>query len=235
MYVIEKTESTNRLLSERIRNGLDTPHGFSVLAFSQTDGRGRLGRSFASPAGGLYMSTVLDVPVEYVRHITPMAAVAVHSSILAYTGIKTGIKWVNDLYLSGRKVAGILSEYVMGRVVLGIGVNFSVSAFSDELKDKAISLYPDGVPEGKSVTELAGLIETAVISFCRNPGDRSWLEVYRENEILKGKDVRIVVPDGAELLKGRVEGIDQDGCLLIRKADGTVVPVSSGEVSARVI
>ena len=119
-------------------------HGTVVLSHKQTAGRGRFNRSFYSPEGtGLYMSIVLDADklcLDEYTLLTPLVAVITSKVIDSVAGKKCGIKWVNDLYLEGKKVCGILCERVENAVVIGIGINLSVKAFPNEIKNIAVNL-----------------------------------------------------------------------------------------------
>ena len=138
LHVYETLPSTNRTAHEAAQSGAQ--EFYTVIAKEQTAGRGRLSRSFHSPLGGTYFSTVLrpTVPIAQYGTITPVAAVAVHRALHALTGVRTEIKWINDLLLDGRKVCGILAESgtdLAGKpfVVLGIGINTADVDFPPEL------------------------------------------------------------------------------------------------------
>ena len=153
-YFFDTLPSTNDKAKKLAGKG--APHGTTVIAYQQTGGRGRNGRSFSSKKGGLYMSMVLrtSLPVNAGVSITIGAAVAVQKAILGCFGIDTDIKWVNDLYYRNKKICGILAEGFdiapdpegttsrFGFIVLGIGVNIS---------DKII--FPGGLKVGDSITD----------------------------------------------------------------------------------
>ena len=150
LEVIDKIGSTNTYLKARAADGAQ--EGSVAVALSQTDGRGRMQRALASPPGsGIYMSILLR-PRELACTgvlITACAAVAVNEAIEEVTGIKTDIKWVNDLYLSKKKICGILAEGAIDpktstfdHVVLGIGVNLTDTFKGTELENIAGGLYP---------------------------------------------------------------------------------------------
>ena len=141
-----ETASTNLDARRWLQDG--AAHGSLVAADRQTAGRGRLGRSFASADGGLYMSVVIksDLPAGV---LTTLCAVAVRRAIQELTGKTADIKWVNDLQIDGKKICGILCEGVwqgdrpLG-VIAGIGLNICQREFPEALRDIAASLYPDG-------------------------------------------------------------------------------------------
>lgn len=132
------------------------PHGTLLLAEEQTQGRGRLGRSFHSPKGGIYMSLILrpQMTLTDATLITTMAALAVCQAIEELTPVRPEIKWVNDLLVDGKKICGILTEAVSdwesGRVesvVVGVGLNFRPVSFPEEIAGRVATLFgPEDTP-----------------------------------------------------------------------------------------
>jgi BirA family biotin operon repressor/biotin-[acetyl-CoA-carboxylase] ligase len=153
---VDRCASTQRLLD-------DAPEGAIAVTDEQTEGRGRLGRSWQAPAGtSLLFSIVLEPPVsaERLPELSLVAGAAVAEAVETETGLATEVKRPNDVLVSGRKLAGILAEAVDGRVVLGVGVN--VSQTKDQLPDAtpATSLALEGAAvdrEALLVTVLARL------------------------------------------------------------------------------
>ena len=131
----DSADSTNLKVKEMAQRG--AAEGVTLIVDRQTAGRGRLGRQFHSPEGGLYLSTLLRPA--YAEGITCRAAVAAARAIESLCDLRVDIKWVNDLYVNGRKVAGILAEGILDAdgaltaVVLGIGINVGATDFPDEL------------------------------------------------------------------------------------------------------
>ena len=149
---VEVCPSTQRLLGD------EHSEGAVALTEEQTEGRGRLGRSWHSPAGvSLLFSVLLEPPVETVRlpELTVVAGEAVRESIVAVTGLTPEIKLPNDVLVAGRKTAGILAEAREGRVVLGIGVNVNVPA--EELPGEAATSLL--VERGSEVDRVELLVE----------------------------------------------------------------------------
>ena len=149
-------ESTNTTAKELAQNGAD--EGTVIIAKEQTAGKGRLSRTFFSPNGGLYMSIILrpTISSEKTTFITAAAAVAVCRAIKTVTGIDTGIKWVNDIYLNGKKVCGILTSGAINSekknldyAILGIGLNIDPpkGGFNKEIKNIATSLFKENCDE----------------------------------------------------------------------------------------
>ena len=218
VYRYETVGSTNTELTELIRQG--AAEGTVVLARQQTAGRGRMGRSFQSPAGlGLYGSVLLRSSPEDAPRIPALAATAVRRAIRRSCGLSCGIKWPNDLVLSGRKVCGILAEALPGPegslwVVVGIGINVCQRRedFLPELRETAASL---SMIAGAEMDRTA--LETALLE---------------ELESL-GRRVRVLRPDGER--SALAVSLTPDYGLAVRYDDGTEEVLRSGEVSVRVL
>ena len=223
--VTEEIPSTNTALKERA----DAPEGTTLIAVRQTGGRGRLGRQFHSPAGGLYLSTLLR-PDDAVG-VTCRAAVAAARAVENLCGAKIDIKWVNDLYLNGRKVAGILAEGVfapdgtLSAVVLGIGINVGATTFPDDLQSIATSLGNEGFCLTREDVAAAFLNE-----LCTALTDPNAMEEYRRRNLVVGREVTVL--RGGETYSAVAQSITDDGHLVVRTAHG-MVTLSSGEVSLR--
>lgn len=226
--VFQEIDSTNKYLKEKVKNG-EAGINHSVLAFSQTCGRGRLGRQFASPFGGLYMSVVL--PMESSMTLTAKAAVAVVSAIREVCNIETSIKWVNDIYLNGKKVCGILAEGMQNYVVLGIGVNYCTRTkdIPHELRDIAVSLY-DGNQNVPDAVFFAEKIISNIIELSSTDSN-DWKKEYQTNSILLGKNVNIIKA-GQITGCGIVSSIDENCALHVKTQNGETV-LNTGEVSIR--
>ena len=225
--VMEEIPSTNAALKEMASASVGT----TLIAERQTAGRGRLGRSFHSPDGGLYLSTLLRPADPNPGRITCCAAVAAARAIESLCDAKIDIKWVNDLYLNGRKLAGILAEGVLlpdgtlTAVVLGIGVNVGVTDFPDELSSIATSLGNEGFALTREDVAAAFLNELS-----RVLTDPTAMSEYRRRNLVTGRQVTVV--QGNRTYTATAEGITDEGHLQVRTADG-VVTLSSGEVSLR--
>ena len=220
------------------------------IARTQTGGRGRLGRSFHSPAHtGLYMTvayTTNESLGEAVR-VTAGAAVAAASAIEELTGLQLAIKWVNDLYLKGCKVGGILTEAVTleggrTRMVVGIGINLTTTEFPDGLRAPASCLFTgedaETIPPDLS-DRLAGEITRRLLGLVDASSDCPWdgglkgeacLDFYRSRLLYVGEEV--ICTRGEDTFAGVVEGVDEGFSLLLRVQGQTRV-LSSGEISVR--
>ena len=244
--VSDETASTNTLA--KADAALDTPALY--MARTQTEGRGRLGRSFHSPADtGLYMTVAYTTRrplIEAVR-VTAAAAVAACSAVEAVTDITPAIKWVNDLYLDGCKVGGILTEAVTRgdgshRIIVGLGINLSTAVFPEGLRAPAASLFPPdraGEVTPTLLGTLAGEITRRLLALAFPDGgsefpEGAWgdacLDFYRRRLLYVGE--RVVCSRGDTRFEGTVRGVDKDYSLLV-ETDGRVAVLSSGEISLR--
>jgi len=234
-YIIElkkKVSSTNLIMKEKAQTGAEE---FSVIiADEQTAGRGRLGRNFHSPKGtGIYMSILLTPEKD--RNpllITVDTAVCVARVLEKITGDKALIKWVNDIYINGKKVCGILAERVEDKIVLGIGINvFSPKGgFPDDIKDRAGALFEtkERYIKEKVITEL--LNEFYIIYM--NPAREELLAEYKKRSMVTGKNILILRNGGEE--EAVVIDINDDYSLLVKKENGEIENLNTGDVSIKI-
>ena len=219
---VSRTGSTNAdLLSDASARA-----GTVLIAGEQTAGRGRMSRAFASPGGGLYMSVLLEPEgPDGALLITPRAAVAAAMAIERVSGRKTGIKWVNDVLIDGRKCCGILAEAQAGerlRVVLGIGVN--VSAIPDGLEDTACAVF-DAAPPAAREKLAAAILDAFFAPGCDVHGE------YLRRCMVLGRELT-VYRSGA-VYTARAVSLDERFRLLVERPDGSRELLDSGEVSVR--
>lgn len=210
-----------------------------VVAEQQTNGRGRLGRSWVSPRGGVYLSFILRPqlkPLEVLR-LPLLAGVAVTEALVEVSGLQPSLKWPNDVLLGGMKVAGILCELdaetdSINHIILGIGVNVN-NDIPRELKGMATSLKEKyGMPLSRA--EFIGcLLDRMEFLYLKSQheGFRPVLAVWKRLSSTLGSEV-IVSSPGKEI-EGKAVDIDRNGALLIRKSDGELVRVVAGDVSLR--
>ena len=232
VHVFDEIDSTN---TEAKRMVLDGFSGDALLvAHSQTAGRGRMGRSFYSPAQtGAYFSILhtLNTPLCDAVAITSAASVAVMRAIRALTGIQTQIKWVNDLYYNDKKVCGILTEAVSAEesahVIVGIGINLNTADFPTELTNIAGSLDAPRI----DTAELIAQIYREIALYLSDPCNRDWLADYREHSCVIGR--RVAWTEGETTRFGIAESIDEDGALLVRDEKNELVRLHTGEISLR--
>lgn len=221
--------STNTILKQQAKA---LPHGTVLVADSQTEGRGRLGRSFYSPdKTGLYMSILLKKDFgSNPTLVTTMTAVAVMKAVEMVTGKTAQVKWVNDILLNGKKVCGILTEGAFSGgtleyMIVGIGINTSTSDFPEEIKEIA-----GRVDCGKE--ELLSAVLDCFEAEFKNLESKAFLDFYRQRCATLNKNIKILSP-GKEPVEAFAQGIDDNAALIVKLSDGTVGTVSSGEVSVR--
>ncbi len=229
----EETDSTNTRAKEYARSA-DSKETVVFIANSQTAGRGRLGRSFISHGGGIYMS-ILSYPEENgfdATAATARAAVCLARATEAVCGCKTEIKWVNDIYLHGKKLAGILTEGEMsteGKIayqVVGMGINVYKKAISEEIKDIATSIEGElGRARDRSI-----LAARMIFEMITDTGD-VYAE-YRSRSMVIGKSVTVIKP--RESYEARVIDVNPDFSLLIERF-GKEERLFTGEVSLRMV
>ena len=237
----ETTDSTNRQAKRLARKG--APEGSVFVADSQTDGRGRMGRTWMSlPAANLYFSIILRPPVPPIRlsQIPLLAASAIHQALQsAVDGISATIKWPNDILIEGKKVCGVLCEMetepdMTHFVVVGIGINVNLQRIPEEIRGFATSLL---LASGREHSRAA-ILSTILNRF--EPLYEEWLDAedlcgflpYLEQYAwLKKREVTVEHHSGA--LSGRVRGLSSTGELLLLADDGKVHTLSSGEAHIR--
>jgi len=190
-------------------------HGTCVLADRQHAGRGRRGRSFCSPSGGLYLSVVLQTPPSFL--LTPMAAEAVRRAVAEITGLQPKIKWVNDLVVGGKKLCGILTEVFEDKLIIGIGLNCCGIPH-----ENATSLQALGHAADRS--RLAAAILEHI---CRLWDNDSWLCDYKANCLTIGQDVQLL--QNGTVRYAHVDAMDDTGALLVTLSDGSRERIFSGE------
>jgi BirA family biotin operon repressor/biotin-[acetyl-CoA-carboxylase] ligase len=169
--------------------------------------------------------------------VTAMAAVAVCEAIESVAGGEPRIKWVNDVYMGGKKVCGILAESVSGpdggpdAIVLGIGVNINVppDAFPAEIRETAGAVRMNPEKRDRFATELIRRVFDRYQDLERG---ESPIPAYRERSFIIGAEIAVVKPDGSEV-PAVAEGIADDGSLLVRYADGSRASLRSGEISLK--
>lgn len=237
LTVLPTAPSTNALVREKANQGC--PEGCVIVACEQTDGRGRYGRQFFSPVdSGVYLSLLLR-PTAYSPQqatcLTAAAAAAMCQAIEAVTGQQSGIKWVNDIFLHGKKVCGILTEAAVGLetgtlnyMVLGAGVNLypPVKGFPEEIQPIAGSVLERSCPEAKN--RLVGEFLNRFWYFYTHPECRAYLEDYRARSLAIGQNVTVL--SAGKAVSAYAYGIDDDFRLLVRYENGDTEALSYGEI-----
>ncbi len=219
-YYFHEIDSTNRFAKENER--------CAVFAEKQTKGRGRVGRKWESDEGGIYFSISLNlnIPMTEIPKITLIGGLAVCKSLEKY---HAKIKWPNDVLIDGKKVSGILSEFVgeelSSKIIMGVGINVR-NRIPDYLKNSAISLIEID-PEIRITDVFDRLCKNLGIYLRMFP--ERWHKIFEEWKKLSdtiGKQVEVAV--GNQKFEGIAVEIDEDGGLMVAR-DGKVVKVVSGE------
>ena len=231
----EKINSTQQVASELAATGAS--EGTIVVADSQTGGRGRIGRSWASPPGGVYLSIILRPaikPSEALR-FPLIAGVAVAQAIEQLTGLKPRLKWPNDIIVKGCKAGGILTEMsaetdCINHIVIGIGINVNTESFPDEIRGIATSLKAEcgkEVSRVQLVQDILAQLESLYQVF-----QVSGFETIRERWKALSNTIgaRVSVRGEREQVEGEAIDIDEDGALILRKANGALERVIAGDV-----
>ena len=239
LRVFDEIDSTNLEAKRLAMTGLSR---CAVIADRQTAGRGRLGRSFYSPPGcGIYTSLLLRPRPDQLADVTLLttaAGVAVCRALQKAAGVQAEIKWVNDLYLNGKKICGILTEGVtdfesgmIESIVIGYGVNFRDDAhLPEELRPIVGSVF-GAEPPTVTRSALAAAMLAELLPLAEDLSSRSFLPEYRRRSMLLGRE--IVFSRAGGRFADVAEGIDDNGGLVVRLPDGSRETLRSGEVSVR--
>ncbi|WP_422443555.1 biotin--[acetyl-CoA-carboxylase] ligase [Thermoanaerobacterium sp. DL9XJH110] len=216
-------------------------HGTLLLAEEQVGGKGRMGRAWVSPRGaGIWLSMILRpdlVPYEAPK-LTMLTAVAVAETIKGGTGLDAAIKWPNDVMINGKKVCGILTEIsaemdAVNYVVIGIGINVNNDDFPGELKDRATSLKLEKKEAASRIEVLTGFLESFENYYftAMNQGFKNIFEKWRSLCCNLARPVKIIRKNDS--FDGIALDIDDEGALMVKRNDGEIVRVLSGDVSLR--
>ncbi len=231
IHVFEQTSSTNDVIEHMARS--QSKEGVVVFAESQTRGRGRHGREWVSPRGkGLWFSILLRPKLKpaAASRITVAASVAVARAIHKVTGLDARIKWPNDVTITGKKVAGILTElHAEGDEILAaiLGIGIDVNCGREELPDIATSLF---IETGKlqDRTALGAEVLSALDHFYHADFETVVAEWARLSTTL-GR--QLVVMMGTRRIEGHAQALDDDGALLLRRDNGLIERILGGDVT----
>lgn len=241
LRVYDSVDSTNLVLRTLANAG--AAEGTVVIAAEQTGGRGRKGRSFYSPQGtGVYVSLLLKPKIapDDATLITTTAAVAVCEAVEALSGEPAGIKWVNDVFLRGKKVCGILTEGSFDMesgqfeyAILGTGINVFEpdGGFPAEIREIAGSVLTSPAPDAKNRVIAEYL--NRFLPLYRKLGDAATNAEYRRRSFVLGKMVNVLAGDRAT--PARAIDVDDHCRLVVEFEDGHREALSSGEISVRIL
>jgi BirA family biotin operon repressor/biotin-[acetyl-CoA-carboxylase] ligase len=241
IYYFPELKSTSIIAKEKALHGAEgIGEGTLIIAERQSAGKGRLGREWFSPAGGIWLSIILypQLSPSYISRITLMTAVAVVRAIKICTHIKSQIKWPNDILINEKKVCGILTEMsaeldIINWVVVGIGINANIDLrdFPEDIQENTISLKETS---GKEISRVK-LAQTFLQEF------EKYYEKLKRKEfpfILKewrlyshtlGKKIRVDI--GERIITGEAMDISESGVLILKKEDGELIEIISGTIA----
>ncbi len=240
IYYFPELKSTNIIAKEKALHraeGID--EGTLIIAERQSAGKGRLGREWFSPAGGIWLSIILypQLSPSYISRITLMTAVAVVKAIKVCTRIESQIKWPNDILIDEKKVCGILTEMsaeldMINWVVVGIGINVNIDIrdFPEDIQENTISLKEIS---GKEISRVK-LVQTFLQEFEKyyeSLKRREFSSILKEWKLYShtlGKKVRVDI--GEKIITGEVIDINESGALILKKEDGELVEIISGTI-----
>lgn len=233
--IVKKTVTSTNSYAKQLNDQRHDDQRHLIIAEQQTQGYGRRGRSFYSPAkDGLYMS--LLVPFHDAKHLNPgllttMTAVVVAKALKQmYPEINFYVKWINDIYVNNKKVVGILTELVMdaelmqpSAIVVGIGISLNIQDIPDELQAKVGAISAKPIDKNQLVDLIVNGFEEEFPHYL----EARFIDDYQKMSFLDGKKVRVDVIN--DTIEGIVVGIDQQGHLLV-DSDGTTITINNGEV-----
>ncbi|MBQ6425352.1 MAG: biotin--[Clostridia bacterium] len=233
VFCFDTVDSTNDEAKRRFRTGLKNTSLF--VSDTQTNGRGRRGRSFYSPsATGIYLSLLYPLTEGQSGFLsfTSKAAVAVCRALNSVYSVSPKIKWVNDILLDGKKIAGILCEYVTdtesggSAVVIGIGINLSTEIFPEAISDTAGSVGNRSVPR-----EIITAAVAKELIMLLNDSGSSYLDEYRALSLVIGR--HIAYERNGQVFTGKAVSIDSDAALVVLRDDGRTDVLNTGEITVR--
>ncbi|MDD1745279.1 MAG: biotin--[acetyl-CoA-carboxylase] ligase [Candidatus Methanoperedens sp.] len=233
IHYFKETESTN-ILARDMAGSVD--EGTVVIAESQTGGRGRMGRKWISPEGGIWLSVVLKPRMQplHAPRITLLAGVAVAKTI-RNIGLPAKIKWPNDVLINGKKVCGILTEIgaemdSIQYVVVGVGIdaNVDTETFPEEVRDSSTSLKNElgfDINRVEFVQRLLSELESLYMKF-QKEGFSSILEEWRNMSATIGEWVKITTQ--SRIMYGEAIGVDSEGALILETSEGKLEKIVAG-------
>ena len=230
--------STNNFAKELINSNSFT-NGTTIIANEQTNGRGRFARNFFSPANtGTYFSSILklSLPIQDVSLITLISAIAVCKAITKLTNLEPKIKWINDVYINGKKICGILVENVSDNtnlkskgIVVGIGININTKDFPKDIENKAGSIMCDELSRNKLIAEVINNL----FELSKNVYDKKIIEKYKSLSLVLNKEITYT-KDNKTYTATAVD-INDAGNLVVKDTNNNIVVLECEEVSVNTI
>ncbi len=232
IQIVEQTDSTNDHLFRLAQQS--KAENLILLAHSQTSGKGSKNRQFFSPEGGIYLSILLqNLDLSVLPRITPMAAVALYEAILPFAEKELAIKWVNDIYLDGKKLCGILTEnkFLAEKQITVVGVGINLVAPEND--------FPDGFlhpPTALLDTPDSAVAQTIINTFLKRFFDILEEKVipplYKQRCCTLGKEVSL--RQGDKIICGKAVDVSENGALLVQLPGGDCRAFTSGEVTSQI-
>ncbi len=233
VFIFDSIDSTNSYCKKLGQNGSSTP--VLVVADHQTNGRGRLGRSFFSPVGtGIYISVLqstkeLSIPYNL---LTVAAGTATCLELEDICPWNVKIKWVNDIFAEGKKVCGILAESILtpestcpSAVVVGIGINISTLDFPEDIKNIAGSVNAGNITRN----EIISRVINRFLKICNEYSPEELIDEYKSHSLVLGKKISFAQNNKAYTAVAK--DINIDGNLIAETTNGEIITLKSGEVS----
>ena len=240
--VYDTISSTNDVLKEQAAQG--APHGTVIISQEQTAGKGRMGKNFYSPSKtGIYLSILVrpDIPARESLFLTTSAAVATAKAIEDVSDKKADIKWVNDIYISDKKVCGILTEASfnietgkLDYAIVGIGINicYPDGGFPDNNNDIDTAVFDSNTDTVNKRSNLIAHLLDYFMDYYENFDKKSYVDEYIKRSMLIGR--RIYIVNGDDKIPVTAKEIDRDCRLKVEYEDGSEKWLSSGEVSIKI-
>ena len=240
IYYFPELKSTNIMAKEKaLHRAEEINEGTLIIAERQNAGKGRLGREWFSPAGGIWLSIILypQLPPSYIPRITLMTAVAVVKAIKMCTQIESQIKWPNDILINEKKVCGILTEMsaeldIINWVVVGIGINVNIEhrEFPEDIHENTISLKE---VLGKVVlrVKLVQIFLQEFEKYYESLKRREFSSILKEWKLYShtlGRKIRVDM--GERIVTGEAVNINEEGALILKKENGELVEIISGTI-----
>ena len=234
IQIFDTLSSTNDFAKELI-NTNNFQNGTTIIANSQTKGRGRFARTFFSPTNtGIYFSTILkkNLPIKDVSLITIISAVAVCKAITKLTGLNPKIKWINDIYLNGKKICGILVENICDfnnmqskGIVAGIGININTKDFPKDIQDKAGSIMCTSLSRNKLIAEILNNL----FDLSEDVYNKQIIEEYKSLSLVLNKKISYI-KDNKNYTATAID-INNNGNLIVRADNNNIDVLECEEIS----
>ncbi len=238
IVAVPEVDSTNRLAREGVRNGDSA--GTVYITDHQTQGRGRMGRTWSAEKGqNLLFSVIIETTGPILTHIPLRAALAVRDAVdVAVPQKPVEVKWPNDVLITGKKCAGMLLEAAssgQSRLVLGIGVNVNQLSFPPDHRDTATSLRLESGEVVDRVSLFCGILESLEQRLINSqPATTRWMADYEDVMYRRAQDITLYFPERKSSISGTIRGIAEDGALLLESPELGCQAYYAGDVTTRI-